>query len=135
MEKRLTESIEELEKIMLDLKNNFITSLAMLLLSGENKEYLKNGEVNMCEIKKPDPEKLKYDVSVAMKIQCMYDMKRSRYKEDCYFYHEERDMCATIPACSYHAQLGYCPCQDCKKYFPKREVYGMIKKIVDERGK
>lgn len=80
-------------------------------------------------------EKCLYDVSIAKKIQHMHDMQRSRYKEDCYFYHEEIDMCATIPTCKYYLELGYCPCEECKnKYFPKEEVYGMIKKIVDERG-
>lgn len=88
----------------------------------------------MCKLKISDTDKLKYDVNIAMQIQCMCDAQRIRYKESCYFYHEERDMCATIPTCNYYSQLGYCPCKECNKYISKAEVREMVRKIVDERG-
>lgn len=70
-----------------------------------------------------------------IQIQCMLNNQIPKYKNLCYFYHEERDMCAIIPTCNYYGQLGYCPCENCDKYVPRYEVYGMIKKIVDERNK
>lgn len=53
-------------------------------------------------------------------------------KTDCYFYHEEKDMGATIPCCTYFGGFGNCPCENCKKYFEKRKVYEIVKKIVDD---
>lgn len=70
-----------------------------------------------------------------MQIQCILNSQIPKYKNLCYFYHEERDMCAIIPTCNYYGQLGYCPCEDCNKYVPRGEAYGMIKKIVDESNK
>ena len=62
------------------------------------------------------------------------DMRMEKHKEDCYFYREERDMSAIIHTCSYYGKMGYCPCDECNKYFKKCEVYGIVKKIVDEEA-
>lgn len=64
---------------------------------------------------------------------CGCGIRETQYKEDCYFYHEVRDMCAIIPTCNYYSRLGYCPCNNCEKYFKKSETYETIKNIVDER--
>lgn len=85
------------------------------------------------EIKKPIIKN--YQSISSYYSRCGCDIRTKIYKENCYFYHEERDMCAVIPSCNYYQQLGYCPCEDCNKYVPRYEVYGMIKKIVDERNK
>lgn len=76
-----------------------------------------------------------YPIISDMQIQCMINNQMPKYNNHCYFYHEERDMCVVIPSCNYYQQLGYCPCEDCNKYVPRGEVYGMIKNIVDERNK
>lgn len=89
--------------------------------------------MNNNEIKKPIIKN--YQSISSYYSSCGCDIRTNIYKENCYFYHEERDMCAIIPTCNYYGQLGYCPCEDCNKYVPKGEVYGMIKKIVDERDK
>lgn len=54
-------------------------------------------------------------------------------KEDCYFYHEEPQMGATIPTCSYHNKgLGDCPCEECKKYISRSDVYKMVKESAEK---
>lgn len=51
-----------------------------------------------------------------------------KYKEDCYFFHKEKDMGATIPTCDYHSKgLGFCPCENCKKYISKSAAYKIVK--------
>lgn len=85
-----------------------------------------------------DNKKIKnngYPAISDMQIQCMVNNQMPKHKNHCYFYYEEKDMCAIIPTCNYYQQLGYCPCENCNKYVAKGEVYGMIKKIVDERNK
>lgn len=60
--------------------------------------------------------------------------ERMTYKNDCYFYHEEKDMLATIPVCSYHKKgLGYCPCDSCQKYISNADVYKMAKDAVNKK--
>lgn len=55
------------------------------------------------------------------------------HKTDCYFFHEEHQMGATIPTCSYyHGGLGNCPCKDCKKYISKSEAYKMVLEKVNK---
>lgn len=56
------------------------------------------------------------------------------YKTDCYFCHEERQMGGIIPTCSYHNKgLGYCPCENCKKYISKTDALKIVKDIVDNQ--
>lgn len=58
-------------------------------------------------------------------------------KEDCYFYHGEYHMGGTIPTCNYYEKLGYCPCEGCNKYVPRKEVsrrvFQAVKDYVDKR--
>lgn len=53
-------------------------------------------------------------------------------KEDCYFYYTEHQMGAIIPTCSYYNNgLGNCPCDGCKKYITKSDVYKLVKESID----
>lgn len=81
-----------------------------------------------------DNNEIKPTISNAQ-IQCMLNNQIPKYKNYCYFYHEERDMCAIIPTCNYYQQLGYCPCEGCKKCVLRGEVYSIVKKMADERDK
>lgn len=60
------------------------------------------------------------------------DMKPER-KRDCFFYHEEHDMGATIPCCGYHGGYGNCPCDGCDKYVGFGTASMVIRAMV-ERG-
>lgn len=53
---------------------------------------------------------------------------------DCYFYSESHQMNASIPSCSYHKKLGYCPCGNCKKYIKKSDANKIIRSLVDKEG-
>lgn len=55
------------------------------------------------------------------------------YKTDCYFFADVQDMGAHIPTCNYNNQLGYCPCENCKKYIKQSEVFQEVKQKVDSR--
>lgn len=55
-------------------------------------------------------------------------------KTDCYFYEEVQDMGAHIPTCGYHHKLGYCPCEECKKYIHSGDVLKGVRDYVDKRG-
>ena len=45
-------------------------------------------------------------------------------RKDCFFYHCEHMMNASIDCCSQKGVLGICPCtEDCKDYANKHEVY------------
>lgn len=57
------------------------------------------------------------------------------HKEDCYFYVEVQDMGGRIPTCNYIQELGKCPCLNCKKYIARKDVYQLIKNIVDKEDK
>lgn len=55
-------------------------------------------------------------------------------RTDCYFYHEEHDMGARIPFCSYHnGSFGYCPCKDCDKFLSKSEASKVVWEYVSKR--
>lgn len=55
-------------------------------------------------------------------------------RTDCYFYHEEHDMGARIPFCSYHnKEFGHCPCKDCDKFLSKSEADKIINEYVSAR--
>lgn len=68
------------------------------------------------------------------RVQCAMNDLRPERKTDCYFYEEVQDMAAHIPTCSYHGKLGYCPCENCPKYIPSKEVFGMVKEKVDKEN-
>ncbi len=53
---------------------------------------------------------------------------------DCYFYEDVQDMGAHIPTCNYHKQLGYCPCENCKKYIKYSDVSKVVRKYVDKKS-
>lgn len=85
------------------------------------------------EIKIGNIKMMPYNVDIARTIQCGCDAIRNQYKEDCYFYIEVKDMAANIPTCDYYTQLGYCPCNECKKYVKRSEVYKIVRKFADEK--
>lgn len=58
----------------------------------------------------------------------------NKLKCNCYFYHEEQDMGASIPTCNYYFKLGYRPCKNCEKYVDKSEVYRLVKYYADARA-
>lgn len=64
---------------------------------------------------------------------CMEEIHEPKYKESCYFYYAVRDLGGRIPTCNYYNELGYCPCDTCGKFIGKGEIYGIVKKMVDER--
>lgn len=57
----------------------------------------------------------------------------NKLKRNCYFYHEEQDMGASIPTCNYYFKLEYCPCENCEKHADKSEVYRLVKYYADAR--
>lgn len=63
---------------------------------------------------------------------CNMPISNNEFRKDCYFYYEEPDMGAHIPTCNYYEKLGYCPCDGCKKFYKKSDVFSLIKKAVDE---
>lgn len=55
-------------------------------------------------------------------------------REDCYFYHEEKDMGATVPCCTYFGGYGNCPCSnDCEKFVGKYDISKIAVEYVDNR--
>lgn len=64
---------------------------------------------------------------------CCETKNSPKHKEDCFFFHSETDMGATIPTCSYYSQgLGFCPCENCKKYISNSNAYSIIKAEVEK---
>lgn len=61
-------------------------------------------------------------------------------KTDCYFYSEEDiGMEGTIDYCTFYAESYQCKCggeikNRCKYYFPRSDVYKMIKDMVEKRN-
>ena len=54
---------------------------------------------------------------------CGLNFESSKYKEDCYFYGETRDMGATIRFCTRgEIEWGHCPCEKCDRFLSKEEV-------------
>lgn len=71
--------------------------------------------------------------AVSFLDMCGCGVPQKTAKKDCYFYHEEHQMGATIQTCSYHNNgLGDCPCEGCKKYIARSKVYKMAKEAVDK---
>lgn len=63
---------------------------------------------------------------------------REDYNSDCYFYHEDQDMGATIPCCTWNKGPGYgMAARECKRYrykcpgyIPKKAVNEIIYRIL-----
>lgn len=65
---------------------------------------------------------------------CGLDFNTPKYKEDCYFYGETKDMNATIRYCSQsEIEWGYCPCEKCDKYISNIEASQIIRKYIEKR--
>lgn len=62
-----------------------------------------------------------------------FNQTKTKEKTDCYFYTEVQDMGAHITTCGYHHKLGYCPCEDCKKYIHSGDVLEGVREYVDKR--
>lgn len=61
-------------------------------------------------------------------------VQQKEHKKDCYFFHEDHDMGATIPFCSYHkGALGDCPCKDCENYLSNSDAHKIIMDAIKER--
>lgn len=64
------------------------------------------------------------------------DFSRPKYKEDCYFYKETKDMGATIRYCTQgEIEWGYCPCEKCDKYLSNAEASKIIREYVEKGRK
>ena len=64
---------------------------------------------------------------------CSCFSEKPTQNRECYFYHDEKHMGGSIPTCNYFDKLGYCPCDDYKKYIKRSEVFKMVKEHVDNR--
>lgn len=68
---------------------------------------------------------------------CGLDFNPPKYKEDCYFYEEAKDMGATIRYryCCAQSEIewGYCPCEKCDKYISNTEASKIIRNYVEKR--
>lgn len=82
----------------------------------------------------PKPQYKNYYPDYACGCGCFNQPKE---REDCCFYHGEYHMGGTIPTCNYYEKLGYCPCESCNKYVPRKEVservFKAVKEYVDKR--
>lgn len=115
-----------MEKILSYIKENLREEL---ITTNEAARKMSTG---IKDSKVADSPKLIYPMSQERQdFICGCSIPKPKEKQDCYFYHEEYDMGAHIPTCSYHAKLGHCPCGDCNKHIKKAEVFGMIKNHVD----
>ena len=59
-------------------------------------------------------------------------------KRDCYFYHEDRDMCGILSHCALQAALYRCPCNteesyDCTQYISHKDVDKLVKEHLNNR--
>ena len=76
----------------------------------------------------------KYTCEPYMIYGCGLDFNRPKYKEDCYFYEETKDMGATIRYCTQSKiKWGYCPCEGCDKYISNAEASKIIRNCVEKR--
>lgn len=84
--------------------------------------------------KKPkDSTEIKYMCEPYLTYGCGLDFNQPRYKEDCYFYRETKDMGATIRYCTQSKiKWGYCPCEKCDKYISNIDADKIIRKHIEE---
>ena len=101
----------------------------------ENYEWdLEDAVYNSCTNKKPeDSIELKYACYPWMPYGCGLDFNPPKYKEDCYFYGETKDMGATIRYCTQSKiKWGYCPCEGCDKYINNIEANKIIREHIEK---
>jgi len=74
---------------------------------------------------------IKYPCEPYPTYGCGLDFNQPKYKEDCYFYGEEKDMGAIIRYCS-HSEIkwGCCPCEGCDKYISNIEARKYIEDVI-----
>ena len=102
----------------------------------ENYEWaLEDAVYNSLANKKPeDYTEIKYPCGRYRTYGCGPDLNQSKYKEDCYFYEETKDMSATIRYCTQsEIQWGYCPCEKCDKYISNAEASKIIREYIEKR--
>lgn len=81
-----------------------------------------------------DNTEIKYPCGQYQTCGCGLDFNQSKYKEDCYFYGETKDMGATIRYCTQsEIKWGYCPCEECDKYISNAEASKIIRNYVEKR--
>ena len=77
---------------------------------------------------------IKYPCSRYQTYGCGLDFSPPKYKEDCYFYGETKDMGAIIRYCTQsEIKWDYCPCDKCDKYISDTEANKIIRKYVEKR--
>lgn len=65
---------------------------------------------------------------------CCCGGQEEKYKRDCYFYHEDFDMGATIPYCTYDNKgFGHCSCKDCDHFLDKAEANKIVRADIEEK--
>lgn len=96
----------------------------------ENDEWsLEDAVYNSLESKKS----IKYPCGQYQTCGCGLDFNQPKYKEDCYFYGETKDMGATIRYCALsEIKWGYCPCEGCDKYLSNIEANMIIRKCIEK---
>lgn len=81
-----------------------------------------------------DNTEIKYPCGQYQTCGCGLDFNQPKYKEDCYFYGETKDMGAIIRYCTQsEIEWGYCPCEKCDKYISNTEASKIIRKYVEKR--
>lgn len=83
--------------------------------------------------KHEDSTEIKYPCGQYRTYGCGLDFNPPKYKEDCYFYRETKDMGASIRYCTWsEIKWGYCPCEKCDKYISDVEANKIIRKYVEK---
>lgn len=101
----------------------------------ENYEWnLEDAVYNSLTSKKPDDStELKYPCGPYRTYGCGLNFNPLKYKEDCYFYEETKDMNATIRYCTQsEIKWGYCPCEKCDKYISNAEAREIIREYIEK---
>ena len=64
--------------------------------------------------------------------RCGLEFELSKYRDDCYFYGEEKDMGAIIRYCTREEiEWGHCPCEKCDKFLSTRDADRIIRKHIE----
>ena len=83
--------------------------------------------------KPEDFTEIKYPCGRYQNDGCGLDFNPPKYKEDCYFYGETKDMGAIIRYCTQsEIEWGYCPCEKCDKYISNAEASKIIRKYIEK---
>ena len=83
-----------------------------------------------------DNTEIKYPCGQYQTYGCGLDVNQPKYKEDCYFYREAKNMGATIRYCCAQSKFewGYCPCEKCYKYISNAEVSKIIREYIEKEN-